>query len=94
MKRPKYHVGDNIPIYEPVDDNYVYKKIKAICKDEHDNIYYITDPIDLCILGVKEEELEGIPNYQLNMNKMKRSIKKLKKELNKQNIINIEEIIA
>lgn len=94
MKRPKYHVGDDIPIYEPLDDNYIYKKIKAICKDEENNVYYITDPIDLCLLGVKEDDLKCIPNYQLNMNRMKRSVKKLKKELSQQNIISVEEIIA
>ena len=94
MTKPKYNVGDDILIYEPLDDGFISKKVEAVCKDSSGNIYYITDPIDLCLLGVKEDELKCIPEYQLAMNKIKRDSKKLKNELKKYPIIKIEETVA
>lgn len=75
-----YKVGDEVSIYDPINDEYITRKVEAVCYTDND-IFYITDPIDLCLLGVSESELP-IPQHQLNRNKLNRDLKKcIKKQL-------------
>lgn len=74
----KYKVGDEISIYDPIEDDYISKKIEAVCFT-NDTVYYMTDPVDLCLLGIDEKELPD-KKYQFDTKKIKKRIKEISKD--------------
>ena len=53
--KAKYNIGDEILIKNPLGE-YISKSIEGIAFTK-DKIYYITDSVDLAILGYEESEI-------------------------------------
>lgn len=55
MMKAKYNIGDEILIKNPLGES-ISKSVEVIAYTK-DKIYYLTDSIDLAILGYEEDEI-------------------------------------